>query len=122
MAQLEQKTQTKEKVYNVTAFITLPVDIPVLGVDEEDAKNNLPSLYFNKSYKHTDDLLKEYDDFLKMTRGYGWIGVGGVEPYMEVHKGDERLRDYLLEQPEKRTQQYIREYQLEEQREREETA
>jgi hypothetical protein len=104
MAQVKDKNETREKVYNVETFIFTSINIPVLGVDEEDAKNNLIDLhesgYLNTSYNHRDGLMKDYNRFLLLSRGEGWVHDGELGPEMEVSVGNQMLRHYLLEQRE----------------------
>jgi len=81
------KNETKkEKVYTISVHTHFYAEIPVLGVDEKDAKRNL----FDKYSYH------EYD-FIRKCREEGWCHGGEIGPECEIEEGNQDLHDYLFQ-------------------------
>ena len=93
----ETKKETKEKVYEIGTMLSFYATIPVLGVDEDDARNNLYDIYKEEFSCLPSRLLDECQE-------EGWVDNGYMDDsdMYEVSEGDEELRDYLLEKRKKR--------------------
>ena len=98
----ETKKETKEKVYEIGTMLSFYATIPVLGVDEDDARNNLSDMYeeeFGSPWLLYETLQSE-----------GWVDNGHMDDsdMYEVSEGNERWHDYLLEKRKEREERKSR--------------
>ncbi|MDC0421865.1 hypothetical protein OAN06_02900 [Hellea sp.] len=83
----ETKNETKkEKVYTISVHTHFYAEIPVLGVDEKDARRNLLGRYGYREY-----------DFIRKCREEGWCHGGEIGPECEIEEGNQDLHDYLFQ-------------------------
>lgn len=100
MAQVKEKKVTKEKVYEIETLLSFRATIPVLGVDEEDARNNLYNIY-KEEFSSLTWL------FYETLQSEGWVDNGHMDDRL-VFEGNERWHDYLLEKRKEREERKSR--------------